>query len=215
MENKKTILFLLPTYKYISSRSFVCFASFLFNIKKYYNAKFKYCEGLYITIARSILAESYVKLDEEKKREIDLTVWMDDDIVFTMKQLTQLIEKFDGTGLDMLSALYFSRSTKEPIAYNLDPDEVIMPLKNIRNTGIVKCDAAGFGFLAMKPEVLDKMYEANGKWMFKTPILPHKSHKDGVQIGEDIHFFMKAKELHLKLGVDTDIVIGHESCVIE
>jgi len=219
METKKmkTILFLLPTYKYISSRCFVCFSKFFFNIKKHYNVKMSLCEGMYITLARNNLSEKYTSLDEQQKKEIDLVVWMDDDVVFGMQQVIGLIEKFESTGLDMLSALCFSRYNKEPMAYTFDFKEKrpIIPLENIRNTGIVKCDAAGFGFLVMKPEVLDKMHASLGKWMFKTPVMPHEEFKEGIYIGEDIYFYMKAKELGITMGVDTDIIIGHDGGVIE
>ena len=213
----KTILFLIPTYKYISSPCFASFSKFFFNVKKHYNVKLGLCEGMYITEARSMLVERYYTgLDEEQKKEIDVIMWIDDDVVFDMKHVTGLIEKFESSGLDMLSALCFSRFNEEAMAYTLDFEQKkpLISLGNIRNTGVVKCDAAGFGFLVMKPKVLDKMHSSLGKWMFKTPIMPTKTFKEGIHIGEDTYFFMKAKELGITMGVDTDLIVGHYGGVI-
>ena len=78
--------------------------------------------------------------------------------------------------------------------YNRVPD------KEVYGGDLIQVDATGCGCLAFRMDVFKKIPE---------PWFELKNAENGKPVGEDIRFCSKARELGLKIGVDTSIAVDH------
>ena len=120
-------------------------------------------------------------------------LWLDDDHVFNPDMLLYLARNSDK---DVISALYYGRTTPQPVAYIKDknPDKykhypLIWPPKTL-----CEVDAVGFGACLMKREVLERMEYPWFKFL---------------DCGEDIYFCVHAKEQGVRIWLEPTYELGH------
>lgn len=83
----------------------------------------------------------------------------------------------------------------------------IEPLWDYPTNTLVKCDAIGAACVLIKREVAEAVWEARGK-DHPLPWFAYGVH-NGIEIGEDIAFFLTAGKLGFECWVDTGLVIPH------
>lgn len=151
-------------------------------------------ERMVVHWARNDLAKiAQSKVNEYTGERFTHILWLDDDHVFNPDLLVYLARH----DLDMVSALYFGRCDKHlPVVYVKDTSEdkyKHFPLIEPPRT-LCEVDAAGFGAMLMKRDVLDSF---DHPWF------------SFAHAGEDIHFCVHAKEAGRKVHLDGSYVIGH------
>jgi hypothetical protein len=140
------------------------------------------------------------------KSDADTLCFIDTDMIFKPDTLTRLRDNKAGQEFDVLSALSVTRRRPyAPIILRLKKERTddqcaydpIMP-----ESGVMDVDTVGTGFTLIRRVVFEKMKSEMGidKWFF--------DFGDG-GVGEDTRFSQRAKKLGFKLGVDTDVKIGH------
>lgn len=155
-------------------------------------------ERMVVDWARNALAR------EAQKRECEYTgerfthlLWLDDDHVFNPDMAVYLAEHSDK---DMVSALYYKRTENPvPVVYtrqgaDLDDEFCHNPIIIPPNT-LFECDAAGFGAMLMRRDVLDRVPEP---WF----TLDYRA-------GEDVAFCVQAKKHGIKIWCDARYKLGH------
>lgn len=155
--------------------------------------------GSLIYTSRNALATQAVLTD------FDYVFWLDSDMVFNQDILVDMKKVMDENDLDILSGLYFRRVP--PFT------PVIFDKLEITDDG--RCEytefeeiprerfevgGCGFGGLLIRGKVLEKVREEyGGDYMF-TPYF---------NMGEDLSFCWRARELGFKIWCDPQFVLGH------
>lgn len=205
----------IPCYKLVPAESFICFMELKEQAPKFYDIDFHLIEGQYTPLARSSLADAV--LEAHPTQNYEAVVWIDSDMVFTFEDFQNLVKSFEYAECDILTGLYYVRGPnyKMPCIYSIDKrdhmvkieESVLCNMIKKSEDNLVDIDAAGFGFLIMKPEVLEKLKERNGKFIFRTGTL--KDPFGEFFSGEDFNFFRDCKELGFKTKLDSNIKIKH------
>jgi len=198
---------LLPLYGQVPSASVLSLLNLMVDLNEYYDVNFISQLDLYVPLARSrMFSEAIAYMDTGN--ELDAAFFLDQDHRYEPNDFINLVERFCESDYDCLSALYFHKDlTQRVVAYKLGKTfECYDSIK--QNTGIVDVDAVGLGFCCMKPNFLKKMFKEYGSWAFNTYV------KDNKFIGEDIAFFKKAKKIGAKVGIYTDVKIGHVGAAV-
>ena len=154
--------------------------------------------GSLIYDARNKLAAQAVKM------EADYIMWFDSDMIFQADTLERLMKDIE-EGRDIVSGLYFRRvSPFSPVAFSkfgdISEENVAETLENYEGdlTGIHEVEGVGFGCVLMKTDVIYDCFAKYGTCF--SPI---------GQIGEDLSFCYRARELGYKIFLDCDIKCGH------
>lgn len=163
--------------------------------EKYPNIKFATLTAgnTYVHQARQNMVDSFLKT------EADYMLWIDDDNIPPEDGLIRLLEDKK----DIVSGLYFKRRP---------PYEPLIMMKRRQGIGserrtdifregateLTEIHSAGFGFILIKREVLEKMRELR---------MPHFSMKVG--LGEDIWFCIQAQGAGYKIWLDPVVEVGH------
>ena len=151
-------------------------------------------ERMVVHWARNDLAKiAQDKVNEYTGERFTHLLWLDDDHVFNPDMLCYLARH----DVDMVSALYFGRAgTHLPVVYVKDQNAdkykhypLIEPPR-----AMCEVDAAGFGAMLMRREVLDS---------FEYPWFKFED------CGEDIYFCVNAKEAGNEVWLDGTYVLGH------
>jgi GT2 family glycosyltransferase len=140
------------------------------------------------------------------KREVDWILSLDSDMVCTANAFYSIIDK----DKDIVSAKYYvcgdvNQDYRALAMGNWQDAEhkkfaQVMPQSDEK--GLQEVDVCGFGFVAIKPEVMKKVYE-DGDGFF-TP-------SGSVFQTDDVLFCDRAKECGYKIYYDADVVVGHLS----
>ncbi len=132
-----------------------------------------------------------------REGKADYILFLDDDmVVFDNDLFTNLI-KHDK---DFVVPLFFQKQRPHmPCIFSEHKHGSGVYYKHITDykKGLIEVDAAGFGCVLMKTEMLENMPE------------PFFEYKGG--LGEDIYFCIKAKQAGYKLYCDTTLEVGHIS----
>jgi len=130
-----------------------------------------------------------------QREELGLTHLMviDQDMEFPQDTIIRLARH----GLPLVAGLYFQRRIDRPIPllFNFDGDGVCVPAGWTPGE-LLERDATGAGCVLIAAEVLEAM--GPPWWKCENDL-----------VGEDIHFFRRAKAAGFQLVIDTSVVCGH------
>lgn len=132
----------------------------------------------------------------------DYLLFIDTDMAFPTSGLNRLME----LDKDIVGGLYYSRKAPHmPHAYKLE-DGVYKSISEIP-TEPFACDAVATGFMLIKKEVFDEFEKAINEKRCRLPF-DFESTETG-ELGEDIAFCKRAKELGFEIWCDPTFPIGH------
>jgi hypothetical protein len=175
--------------------------------QKEYFYQYAISDQIKIDHVRNHLVNEYIK----GKQLFDFILWIDADHVFNPRHFEQLRFSLLEKNLDIVSAKYFKRDKRfrEIVAYNIEDDEYLSI--EDRQEGVQKVDAVGFGFVLMRPKVLEDMYYKIGPRLFEFQY-PIDGSID--YLSEDFDFCNKAKQCGYDVYIDHECVIGHEGGIV-
>lgn len=141
----------------------------------------------------------------------DRILWLDSDMVFAPDLLQRLSEDMD-TGLDYVSALYFTR--KEPVeptiygefGYNQHGRELIPYRKVVKDypeNSLFQIKGSGFGAVLITVKLAKDIFSKYG-----APFSPQPG------FGEDLSFCIRADGVGAKLWCDSRVKVGHAGQII-
>lgn len=144
----------------------------------------------------------------------DWIVFIDDDMVWSPKQLGQLVDSAQELDADILGGLCFRRSPPhEPtMFYREFQDDGGYNYLERWDSDIVEVDATGMAFCFINRRVFEKLAGV--------PFPPYSKRRSGIPPsffrwngirGEDLQFCQDAKSVGCRIFVDTRIEIGHIS----
>lgn len=131
----------------------------------------------------------------EKREQLGLThlMMIDQDMRYPPDAIIRLASH----GLPLVAGLYLQRNDGMPIPLMLNFGEEGVSVPAGWSPGeLIECDATGAGCVLIANEVLDAM---GPPWWVCEDAL----------VGEDIHFFRRAKEAGFQLVIDTAVFCGH------
>ena len=164
-------------------------------------------EDVQISVWFNLGSLIYTSRDQIAKRalsdEADLVMWFDSDMVFNPDTLTRML-KFIDAGADIVTGVYYRRTPPfTPTIFktmDIDPETGAAewtPFDEIP-TEPFEVAACGFGCVLMRTEVFVAVFAKFG-YMF-TPI---------GNVGEDIAFSWRARQVGYKIIADPSIKLGH------
>lgn len=136
------------------------------------------------------------------ERECDYLIWLDADQVYPPNTLTRLVEHLDN-GLEVVGGVTPFKNDGEPMVWFEDePTGLWRRARNfVVNRGLVQIEAMGFGGIAMKKSVLEKIQK---------PYFQRVMNKTGTHlIGEDLAFYKRCKDKGIAVWCDTDLIFKH------
>lgn len=216
-EKYRNIAIFVPTYKLcpaIFVQDFFVFVTRLFQVG--FNPHFFFIDQTSVAIARNMLVKNFVP--EMSKLDYKAVLWIDSDQVFMFGDFVKLLEDFDDNqpDVDVMSARYITRDPYEPKVCALNKStrkEGYYDFISVNEEGIVEVDAFGFGFVLMKPVVLEKMWDKFGIHQFAFELVGDP--QDGGMIGEDIVWCRNAQSLGYRMFLNNNVRIGHYGGVID
>lgn len=147
------------------------------------------------------------------KIKTDWLLWVDSDIVLSIDAMKKLWQAADKVNKPVVSGVYFISKENEgtlmrpfPVLFD-DVDEYQIKYHHpLPENQVIKCDAAGFGFVLMHKSIVPKLREAHpGKGMF----METGDGDDDHFIGEDIIFFRRMKAAGIPLHAHTGAIVKH------
>jgi GT2 family glycosyltransferase len=202
---KKTLFVVMPCGKQVEWMCFHDLMKCIPSLVSNFNHGFLTSSSPYIVENRNKIARELISIEENTPGIlIDYVLWLDSDMVFSFKQIKELLNHLD-SGKDIVSGLYFNKKNNElfPIAYK-KKNEGYEPIKLNDSKELIEVDSCGFGFIAMKMDVIRKLNEE-----FKPRIFDMRYLSDGSLIGEDQVFCERAIKQGFKILLDTKIEVKH------
>ena len=200
-EERERVLVLMPTYKWIPSKTFSSFWHLMYYFNQNYYVDMQFVENTLIGQARDELFQKALTMMEKVK--YDYVLWLDSDHIFEKEQFITLKKTMKKYKQDIVSALYFSRKVddiKPVMLLESDVKGMYNHIAEIPEDTLMEVDACGFGMMLMKQKVLKEIATKYPK-----PF----THDNIDNIGEDVLFFKRASEFGYKPVVDTSVVIRH------
>jgi hypothetical protein len=193
----------IPFYKFMDALAVQSFIAMMADIHNRGDAYIPVtCHSLYIEKARTMLFKTVL----EKVPEADYVLCVDTDHVYSATALYALLDKMNAQNLDMLSAAYVARGMPTLYAHcrlNEAGEMKKIPVGSV--SGLVECDAVGFGFLVLRAAYVRRMFEKHGAALFET----------GANTGgEDLRFCEIAQREGGKVIFDADTKVGHISTIV-
>lgn len=168
-----------------------------------------------IGVARNAVAEAALNMKPRPK----YIFFFGDDMIPGYDALMKLwFSMEEDQTIDVLSALYHLKQDYPiPLAWRNDVQGYLEPFKNYQPGEIVDVDVAGMDFTLIRTEVFEKIKQP---WFKTGPTTPKewedsfgKDALKGLQEyynhTEDVFFIKKCKQAGLKIGVHTDVRVGH------
>lgn len=135
-------------------------------------------------------------------------LWMvDSDMTFEPDVLDRLLEVARQEDLPIVGALCFGLNDDQemfPVLFRLH-DGKPRRVDNYPKDTLIECSATGAACLLIRRDVLEKMeleYPAPYHWF-------EESSDGEAEVGEDVKFCLKARELGFPIFVDSSISVGH------
>lgn len=193
----KKILIAVPSMDFVAAG----FAASLACLGKVGDCKVSFICGSLIYDARNKLAAQAIQLDT------DFILWLDSDMTFEPDTLVRLLKDAEENDLDIVSGLYFRRSSPyTPVAFetfDIVDDEAKFTHYNGELTGLHEVEGVGFGCLLMSTQVVFDVFGKYGDCF--SPI---------AKVGEDLSFLWRARQIGYKTYLDADIKCGHVGHVV-
>lgn len=192
MNTDKKILIAVPSGDMVATG----FASSLATLNKVGKCSISFICGSLIYDARNKLAAQALAM------EADWVMWFDSDMVFDPTTLQRLLETAEKEDAHIVSGLYFRRSAPyTPVAFEtfdiVDGKSQFTDYKG-ELTGTHKLGGVGFGCVLVDAQVIFDCFAEYGTCF--SPI---------GQVGEDLSFCWRAKQLGYDTYLNCDIKCGH------
>ncbi|MBN2127077.1 MAG: hypothetical protein JW703_01645 [Candidatus Diapherotrites archaeon] len=207
---KKTLFVVMPCGKQVEWMCFHDLMKCIPGIVTNFNHGFLTVSSPYIVENRNKIARELISIEEKTPGVlIDYVLWLDSDMIFSFEQIKQLLNHLD-SGKEIVSGLYFNKKNNElfPIAFKKN-GEGYESIKLNDSKELIEVDSVGFGFIAMKMDVIRKLNEE-----FKPRIFDNRYLNDGSLVGEDQVFCERAIEKGFKIYLDPKIELKHIKGVI-
>lgn len=189
--DEKTVALCLPRYSDLCPEhvnSLIDLMGYSLNTKTYYIKKYIDNTQTYIARNRNIITKKFLE------ENIDYAFWIDSDILVPKDS----IEKMISLDKDIVSGLYVRDhgGDIEPVAYISPKPKKYIPLSTVHDS-VFEVDAVGFGCVLIKREVFEEIER------------PWFEYDSKIDMGEDINFCMKAKEVGFSIFLEPTIKATH------
>lgn len=204
MAPKKNLAICIPSGRFVDFGFFKSFTSTIADVLYSWNSAIFTVSSPYIQENRNELARKALMFEEKSGMKFDYVLWLDTDMVYAFPQIQKLISHLEN-GHDFVSGLYFNphENAIKPVAYVFaDGKYNWLEEKDLKE--VMEVDAVGFGFCAMKANVLREVFVKHKPRPFDL-----QYRQDGGMEGEDQVFCRRAKELGHKIILDTKLIIKH------
>ncbi|MBI5553932.1 MAG: glycosyltransferase [Candidatus Diapherotrites archaeon] len=200
---KKTLFVCTPSGSQVSWPFFDSFTKCAAPLMLAYHAAFLSVASSLIVENRNELVRRLLAFEAQNPLKIDYVLWIDNDIVFSFEQIQKLLAHLDA-GKDFVSGVYFSVKGEQeyPVAY-VREGERYAPVA-LKDSGLREVDAVGFGFAAMKMELVRKLFSAHAPRPFDLRYLA-----DGSVVTEDFVFCERAKAAGYSVWLDDSLIVKH------
>lgn len=205
MAPKKNLALCVPSGRFVDFGFFRSFANSIGQLMLSYNTAVFTVGSPMIFENRNEIARKALLAEETTPGLLfDYMLWIDNDIVFTFEQVQTLLRHLEN-GKEFASGVYYNPHEKEikPVAY-LREGERYKWLSGKDLNGVMEVDAIGFGFCAFRMDLMRRVFSKHKPRPFNLRQLG-----DGSLITEDQVFCERAKELGVKIWLDTSIVVRH------
>ena len=180
----------------------VGFTKSIATLDKPENCYMSFMVGSLVYTSRNGLAAQAIEIDA------DYVMWFDSDMVFDQDTLNRLLGFLERTGESIVTGVYYNRVPPyrpvifEQLELELDENDVVKGCPNRRwSTPLpeepFEVSGCGFGCVLMRTEVL-KNIDCEESWF--API---------GNIGEDLSFCLRAREVGYKIWCDPSVKLGH------
>lgn len=197
------IAVLIPFYKFMDAPAIQSLVAMLADIHNHGDSYAPVmCHSLYIEKARTMLFGTVL----QEVPDADFVLCIDTDHVYSSKALYSLISTMKEKGLDMLSAAYVARGLPSLYAHcRLNEAGEMKKILVGAVSGVVECDAVGFGFVVFRMDYVRRMFEKHGASLFET----------GANTGgEDLRFCEIAKREGTPILFDAGTKVGHIATIV-
>lgn len=165
-----------------------------------------YVERMEVGVARNYIAQEYLKADPRPK----YLFFLGDDMLPAWDSLIKLWEEMETGTWDVLSALYYLKSEPpSPLLRRRGIAGALQPGVHFNVGEVVDCDATGMDFVLIKPEVFENISYPYFKTGFQFYQTDYEGNGNVLQHTEDTYFLRKVKEAKMRIGVHTDVRVGH------
>ncbi len=208
MNSKKNLCICIPSGRFVDFGFFKSITNNLGSIMLQWNTVTLTVASPMIFANRNELLRKAFALEEKTPGFlIDYMLWIDNDIVFDFEQVKKLISHLEN-GKDFISGTYFNPLNDgiKPVAYWKDNEKEgrYKWLEEKELNSLMEVDAVGFGFCAMKMDLVRRV--AN---KFNPRPFDLRNLENGGLVTEDQIFCERAKELGYKIFLDSDLVVKH------
>lgn len=163
--------------------------------------------GANVTNARNEIVDAFLTM-----QGFDWLWFVDTDMVFEPDTLDRMLQTADKNERPIVGALCFKWKDGRqavPTIYGFNDDNKIVEFYGYQTDALVNA-MTGTGCLLIHKSVLTKMATQHAKpyqWF-------REEAYDGMPIGEDITFCLRALQLGFPIVVDTSISVGHEKPIV-
>jgi GT2 family glycosyltransferase len=165
-------------------------------INSKYNLRIDIREGCYVHQSRNIMF---------RRCKDDYLMFIDTDMAFPADGIEKLI-KLDK---DIVGGLYYNRKDAIPLAFNANAEGKYQKIESVPDAPF-QCDAIATGFMLIKKKVIDKFNEEiDSKRLKALPFDFIRFEADGFELGEDMAFCRRAKELGFEIWCDPTMELVH------
>lgn len=156
-----------------------------------------------IATARNQVVQTFLE-----KTECEYLWMLDTDMTFEPDIVSRMVTFAEEADIPILGALTFLQQRDgvvHPVMFRLTDSGELFSVTNYPRGDVIEVAATGAACTLIRRDVLEKMaVECDG---------PHhwyeEQTRDGVEIGEDVAFCLKARDLGFRIFVDTRIKTGH------
>ncbi|VVB98919.1 Uncharacterised protein [uncultured archaeon] len=207
---KKNLAICIPSGRFVDFGFFQSFANTIAETMFYCNTAVFTVASPMIFENRNELVRRVFSFEGKSGFAFDFMLWIDNDIVFNFGQVKKLLSHLED-GEDFVSGVYYNPKDGNvlPVAYFADGERYRwLEEKDVQNGGkdfgLLEVDAVGFGFCAMKMDLMREIFARHKPRPFNLRQLD-----DGSLVTEDQVFCERAKEAGAKIMLDSSIVVKH------
>ncbi|HLC92121.1 MAG TPA: hypothetical protein VJH23_00245 [archaeon] len=201
---KKNLAICIPSGRHLDFAFFSSFAATIGQIMLGWNSAVFTVASPIIFENRNEIVRRVLDFESKSGMKFDYMLWLDNDIMFTFENIKTLLAHLD-SGDGFISGVYYNPKNSGilPVAYWKDGDNYKW-LEEKELHGVMEVDAVGFGFCAMKTDLMRGVFAKYAPRPFNMRQLDN-----GSLVTEDQIFCERAKELGAKIILDTSIVVKH------
>ncbi len=201
---RATFLLGLPSLGTVSTKFVVAFSRLQMPVNCAANSMV--VERMEVGVARSYIAEQYLKMDPRPR----YLFFLGDDMLPPWDGLVRLWEEMETGRWDILSGLYYLKSEPpSPLMRRVGITGPLLPDVHWKPGDVVPVDICGMDFVLIRPEVFEAITTPYFKTGFEfTPTDLNGNGNIGMHT-EDTYFLKKVREHKFRIGVHTGVRVGH------